>query len=324
MTSTQANDLTSPPANLETQIRGDPHRSAERAPDTRPTHPGAPDRRHRPRRQTRPSQPGDRTPPPPPATAADATSHQPDPTSRAALALVTTNPDDATHQPPHAGQPDIGDTSGAGDHPASTITSQSPARPRPPPHQRWRFHQPNTSAGEQHASHTASTGDPDHQPTPAGGRLVAWTGFLFGSITSDERARFGDMHEVVLVEGVYRCPVGLLLTEDRTASASSARVREKSSASTHTVPAVSGSSQRVAQARGSVPADRGGGPANCAFSRESRSRRGDRAAGSPAGHGGGRPGSGLDHGVMADLLGLWGRVASSTRLCPRARAPGSV
>jgi hypothetical protein len=73
-----------------------------------------------------------------------ASTGDPGATSRAPLTLVATNSGEPDHQPPDAGDP------------------------------------------KQHQATSPSHLDrqPDHQPTPPGGRLVAWTGFLFGSTMS--------------------------------------------------------------------------------------------------------------------------------------------
>ncbi len=185
-TSPQANDLNTASRPENPDPRPHHHRQPQRPTHTRPPHPLTPRRRHRPRRQNSPHQLAaerhQQT-----TTADTAARHQPDPTSRAALALVATNPGDTTHQPPPPRSPTpttpLATTPPTSRTPLALVTT-NPANP-PTPTTSWRaLHTSAASTGGQLASRTASTGEPDHQPAPGGGRLVAWTGFLFGSITS--------------------------------------------------------------------------------------------------------------------------------------------
>jgi Protein of unknown function (DUF2637) len=177
---TSGNTTSTPPADLKTQIRDliATARHDGRPAPGRPTlvrltgatdhavrtalHQLAAERTHD-HQTTTPDPGGDQTP-------HDSIDHQV--ASRTTLALVTTNPGEPDHQQPPAGDPSYTSTTSAGGHPNRQITSSGGST------------SPITSTGDQHTSHTASTGEPDHQHAPGGGRLVAWTGFLFGSITS--------------------------------------------------------------------------------------------------------------------------------------------
>jgi hypothetical protein len=90
---------------------------------------------------------------------------------RVLATLATEHRHDHQHEDIHhtsAGDP------GATSHASLTlVTTRTGAPDHQPPH-------PDDTVQRQ----PASSHHPDRQPTPPGGRLVAWTGFLFGSIMS--------------------------------------------------------------------------------------------------------------------------------------------
>lgn len=95
--------------------------------------------------------------------------------NHAPLTLVATHPGEGPHDRRRSTGELANDTTLTGERHTSPSASLASSSASPGDH-----HQPHRGGGQA----TSGRGTADQQPTPAGGRLVAWTGFLFGSITS--------------------------------------------------------------------------------------------------------------------------------------------